>query len=45
MLILIEDIKNIKSFINEAIKINTRIYQREKASKGSNETTPIYKAL
>ena len=39
-----EDIKDIKSLINQAIKINTRIYQREKASKGSNTTTPAYKA-
>ena len=44
MLILIKDIKDIRSLINQAIKINTRIYQRERASKGSNTTTPAHKA-
>ena len=44
MLILIEDIKDIKSLINQAIKINTRIYQQERASKGSNITMPVYRA-
>ena len=44
MLILIKDIKDIKSLINQAIKINTKIYQRERVSKSSNTTTPINKA-
>ena len=44
MLILIKDIKDIKSLINQAIKINTKIYQRERANKGSIKTIFIYKA-
>ena len=38
-----EDIEDIKSLINQAIKINTRIYQKERASKGNNITTPVHK--
>ena len=38
-----EDIKDIRSLINLAIKINIRIYQREKASKGSNITIPVHR--
>ena len=44
MLILIENIKDIKSLINQAIKINIRIYQRERVSKSSNITIPAHKA-
>ena len=44
MLILIKDIKDIRSLINQAIKIDIRIYQRERTSKGSNITTPVHKA-
>ena len=39
-----EDIKNIRTLINQAIKIDYRIYQREKTSKASVKTTPVYKA-
>ena len=32
------------SLIKQAIKIDNRIFQREKANKGSNKTISIYKA-
>ena len=44
VLILIEDIEDIRSLINQAIKIDIRIYQRERASKGSNITMPMHRA-
>ena len=41
-----EDTKDIISFIKQVIKIDNRIFQREKANKGNNNRTiPIYKAL
>ena len=32
-------------FIKQIIKINNRIFQRERANKGNNKTIPIYRAL
>jgi hypothetical protein len=43
-LILMEDAEDMRSLIDQAIKIDTRIYQRERASKGSNMTTPAHRA-
>ena len=40
-----EDAKDITSFIKQVIKINNKIFQRERANKGSNETIPVYRAL
>ena len=30
--------------IKQVIKIDNKIFQREKANKGSNKPTPVYKA-
>ena len=40
-----EDIEDIKTLINQAIKIDYRIYQQERASKASVKTTLVYRAL
>ena len=40
-----EDIEDIRTLINQAIKIDYRIYQQEKANKASIKTTPVYKVL
>ena len=41
-----EDTNDIISLIEQAIKINNRIFQRERANKGNNiKTTPIYRVL
>ena len=46
MLILIKDTKNIINLIKQVIKINNRIFQKERANKGSsNKTTPVYRVL
>ena len=39
-----EDIKDITSLIKQVIKINNRIFQRERANKGSNKPIPVYRA-
>ena len=40
-----EDTKDIISLIKQAIKINNKIFQRERANKGNNNRTiPVYKA-
>ena len=39
-----EDIKDIKTLINQAIKIDYKIYQQERASKANIKTTPVHKA-
>ena len=45
-LILIKDTKDMTSLIKQAIKIDNRIFQRERANKGSNsKPTPVYKVL
>ena len=45
ILILIKDAKDIISLIKQAIKIDNRIFQRERANKGSNNRTiPVHKA-
>ena len=31
--------------IKQAIKINNRIFQRERANKGNNKTIPVYRVL
>ena len=31
--------------IKQVIKINNRIFQRERANKGSSKPTPMYRAL
>ena len=33
------------SLIKQAIKIDNRIFQRERANKGSNKPTPVYRTL
>ena len=40
-----EDTEDIRTFINQAIKIDYRIYQQEQASKVSIKTISVYKAL
>ena len=45
MLILIKNIKDIRTLINQAIKINYKIYQQKRASKASIKTTLVYKVL
>ena len=41
-----EDANSITDLIKQAIKINNRIFQRERANKGNNNrTTPVYKVL
>ena len=44
-MIFIKDTDSITDLIKQAIKINNRIFQRERANKGSNKTTPMYRAL
>ena len=43
MLILIKNTEDIKTFINQAIKIDYRIYQQERANKASVKIIPVYK--
>ena len=35
--------KDITSLIKQVIKINNRIFQRERANKGNNKTIPVYR--
>ena len=44
-LILIKDANSITDFIKQVIKINNRIFQRERANKGSSKPIPVYRAL
>ena len=44
-MILIKDAKDITSLIKQVIKINNRIFQKEKANKGNSKPIPIYRAL
>ena len=39
-----EDINSITDLIKQVIKINNRIFQRERANKGSSKPTPMHKA-
>ena len=39
-----EDAKDITSLIKQVIKINNRIFQREKANKGNSKPILIYRA-
>ena len=39
-----EDTKDIISLIKQAIKINNRIFQRERANKGSSKPIPVHRA-
>ena len=43
MLILIENTENIRTLINQAIKIDYRIYQQERANKANIKIIPVYK--
>ena len=43
-LILMEDAEDMRTLIDQAIKIDHRIYQRERASKASVKTTPVHRA-
>ena len=44
-LILMEDAEDMRTLIDQAIRIDNRIFQREKASKiGSNRVTPVHRA-
>ena len=45
VLILIENAEDITSLIKQVIKINNRIFQRERANKSSSKPIPVYKAL
>ena len=38
-----EDADSITDLIKQAIKINNRIFQRERANKGSSKPTPMHK--
>ena len=40
-----EDTEDIISLIKQVIKIDNRIFQRERANKSNNKTTPVYRAL
>ena len=40
-----EDANSITDLIKQAIKIDNRIFQREKANKGSNKPTPMHRVL
>ena len=44
ILILIKDTDNIIDLIKQVIKINNRIFQRERANKGNSKPIPIYRA-
>ena len=44
ILIFMEDIESLTDLIKQIIKINNRIFQRERANKGSNKTISVYKA-
>ena len=44
MLMLIEDPKDIRDLIDKVIKINNRIYQRERANKGHNKNMQKHKS-
>jgi len=43
-LVLVEDPEDIKDLINQVVKINNRIYQREWANKGHNKQVQIHKS-
>ena len=46
ILILIKNAEDIISLIKQAIKINNRIFQRERANKGNNsKPMPVYRVL
>ena len=45
ILILIKDTEDITSLIKQVIKIDNRIFQKEKANKGSSKPIPVYRAL
>ena len=45
ILILMEDAEDITSLIKQTIKIDNRIFQKERVNKGSNKTTPVYRVL
>ena len=45
ILILIKDADSIIDLIKQAIKINNKIFQRERANKGNSKPTPIYRVL
>ena len=39
-----EDINSITDLIKQIIKINNRIFQRERTNKGNSKPIPIYRA-
>ena len=39
-----EDAEDITSLIKQVIKINNRIFQRERANKGNSKPIPVYRA-
>jgi len=43
-IILIEDVDTLRELINQLIKINNRIYQREQAKRGQDRVPQLYKA-
>ena len=42
-LILMENANSITDLIKQVIKINNRIFQRERANKGSSKPIPVYR--
>ena len=40
-----EDADSITDLIKQAIKIDNRIFQRERANKGNSKPIPVYRAL
>ena len=40
-----ENTKDIISLIKQVIKIDNKIFQREKANKGNSKPIPVYRAL
>ena len=43
MLILIKDADSITDLIKQVIKINNRIFQRERANKDNSKPIPVYR--
>ena len=44
ILILIKDADSITDLIKQVIKIDNRIFQRERANKGNSKPIPVYRA-
>ena len=45
VLVMVEDLEDIKDLIDKVVKINNKIYQKKWANKGCNKHIPVHKAL